>query len=65
MKKGYPLGTFIGYVSEGVDLETGNMKYKDVNKMAFLIQEIELQLAMDNHYLHLGLPIIFHIKDSA
>ena len=31
VKKGYPLGTFFGYVSEGVDPETGNMKYKDVN----------------------------------
>jgi len=31
VKKGYPLGTFFGYVSEGVDPETGNMIYKDVN----------------------------------
>jgi TonB-linked SusC/RagA family outer membrane protein len=29
--KGYSLGTFYGYVSEGVDPETGNMIYKDLN----------------------------------
>jgi len=28
---GYSLGTFYGYVSEGVDPETGNMIYKDLN----------------------------------
>ena len=31
VKKGLALGTFFGYVSEGVDPETGNLKYKDVN----------------------------------
>jgi TonB-linked SusC/RagA family outer membrane protein len=31
VKKGLPLGSFYGYVSEGVDPETGNLKYKDVN----------------------------------
>ncbi|MBX7183488.1 MAG: SusC/RagA family TonB-linked outer membrane protein, partial [Bacteroidia bacterium] len=31
VKEGYPLGSFFGYVSEGVDPETGNMKYKDIN----------------------------------
>lgn len=29
---GRPLGSFYGYVAEGVDLETGDMIYKDVNK---------------------------------
>jgi hypothetical protein len=28
---GYPLGTFYGYISEGVDPETGDIVYKDVN----------------------------------
>lgn len=28
---GVPLGSFYGYVSEGVDPETGDLKYKDVN----------------------------------
>lgn len=32
VKKGLPLGSFFGYVSEGVDPETGNLKYKDVNE---------------------------------
>ncbi|MBL7825982.1 MAG: TonB-dependent receptor [Saprospiraceae bacterium] len=32
MKKGLPLGSFFGYVSEGVDPETGDLKYKDVNE---------------------------------
>jgi hypothetical protein len=31
VKAGLPLGSFYGYVSEGVDPETGNLKYKDVN----------------------------------
>ncbi len=31
VKKGLPLGSLFGYVSEGVDPETGNLKYKDVN----------------------------------
>jgi len=31
LKKGLPLGSLFGYVSDGVDPETGNIKYKDVN----------------------------------
>ncbi len=31
LKKGVALGTFYGYISEGVDPQTGNIKYKDVN----------------------------------
>jgi len=31
VKEGLPLGSFFGYVSEGVDPQTGNIKYKDVN----------------------------------
>jgi hypothetical protein len=31
VKAGLPLGTFYGYVSEGVDPETGNMKFADLN----------------------------------
>lgn len=31
VKVGLPLGSFYGYVSEGVDPETGMIKYKDVN----------------------------------
>jgi TonB-linked SusC/RagA family outer membrane protein len=30
-KEGEPLGTFYGYVSEGVDPATGNIKYKDLD----------------------------------
>jgi hypothetical protein len=32
VRVGDPLGTFFGYIAEGVDPATGNMKYKDVNK---------------------------------
>lgn len=32
LKEGIPLGTFYGYVSEGVDPETGNIIYSDLNK---------------------------------
>lgn len=32
VKKGLALGSFYGYVSEGVNPETGNIKYKDVNE---------------------------------
>ncbi len=31
LKEGLPLGSFFGYVSEGVDPETGNIKYVDIN----------------------------------
>ena len=31
LKEGLPLGTFFGYVSEGVDPETGDIIYKDLN----------------------------------
>ncbi len=32
VKKGLPLGSFFGYISDGVDPETGDLKYRDVNK---------------------------------
>lgn len=32
LKGGYPLGTFYGYIADGVDPETGNMIYRDINK---------------------------------
>lgn len=31
VKEGLALGTFYGYISEGVDPETGDIKYKDLN----------------------------------
>jgi TonB-linked SusC/RagA family outer membrane protein len=31
LKEGLPLGTFFGYISEGVDPETGDIIYKDVS----------------------------------
>jgi TonB-linked SusC/RagA family outer membrane protein len=31
LQKGVPLGTFYGYVAEGVDPQTGDIRYKDVN----------------------------------
>lgn len=31
VRKGLPLGVFFGYVSEGVNPETGDLQYKDVN----------------------------------
>jgi hypothetical protein len=31
LKEGLPLGSFFGYVSEGVNAETGDLNYKDVN----------------------------------
>lgn len=32
VKVGLPLGSFFGYVADGVDPATGNLNYKDVNK---------------------------------
>ncbi len=32
LKEGLPLGAFFGYVSEGVDPETGNIIYSDLNR---------------------------------
>lgn len=32
VREGLPLGSFFGYISEGVDPETGDLKYKDVNE---------------------------------
>lgn len=31
LRAGLPLGSFFGYVADGVDPETGNMRYKDLN----------------------------------
>lgn len=31
LKEGLPLGTFFGYISEGVDPETGDIIYRDLN----------------------------------
>ncbi len=31
VRKGLPLGSFFGYVADGVNPETGNMNYKDIN----------------------------------
>lgn len=31
LKKGLPLGSFFGYIADGVDPQTGNLKYKDFN----------------------------------
>jgi len=31
VRVGLPLGSFFGYIAEGVDPKTGNMKYKDLN----------------------------------
>lgn len=31
-QEGQPLGTFYGYIADGVDPQTGNMKYKDLDK---------------------------------
>lgn len=31
LRAGLPLGSFFGYVADGVDPQTGNMKYKDLN----------------------------------
>lgn len=36
LKGGYPIGTFYGYVAEGVDPETGNMIYKDIHENGYL-----------------------------
>ncbi len=36
VKVGLPLGTFYGYVSEGVDPKTGNIKYADLNHNGIL-----------------------------
>ena len=36
VKTGLPLGSFYGYVSEGVDPETGNIKYSDLNSNGIL-----------------------------
>jgi len=32
LKEGLALGTFFGYISDGVDPETGNIMYRDLNK---------------------------------
>ena len=36
VKAGLPLGTFFGYISEGVDPVTGNIKYADLNHNGIL-----------------------------
>ncbi len=36
VRAGLPIGSFYGYISEGVDPLTGNLKYKDVNGNGYL-----------------------------
>ncbi len=36
LKEGLPLGTFFGYISKGVDPETGNITYSDLNHNGIL-----------------------------
>jgi TonB-linked SusC/RagA family outer membrane protein len=36
VRAGLPLGSFFGYISEGVDPQTGNLKYKDLNNNGYL-----------------------------
>lgn len=39
LKEGYSLGTFFGYVAQGVDPETGNVIYEDRNKNGIIDPE--------------------------
>ena len=39
LKEGLPLGTFFGYISEGVDPETGDIIYRDLNGNGFIDPE--------------------------
>jgi TonB-linked outer membrane protein, SusC/RagA family/TonB-dependent outer membrane receptor, SusC/RagA subfamily, signature region len=36
LKEGLPIGTFFGYISEGVDSETGDIIYKDLNNNGYI-----------------------------
>jgi TonB-linked SusC/RagA family outer membrane protein len=61
-QEGQPLGTFYGYVSEGVDPATGNIKYKDIDKSGGLSDGDKTIIGNANPDFSYGLTNNFNYK---
>ena len=73
LKEGLPLGTFFGYISEGVDPETGDIKYKDINPNGILDPEDRTTIGraqpdfiygLTNTFSYAGLGLSLFIQGS-
>ena len=59
---GHPLGAFYGYVSEGVDPETGDLLYKDVNEDGLVSARDRTYIGDPNPDFTFGLTNTFSYK---
>lgn len=59
---GKPLGTFWGYISDGVDPETGELKYRDVNKDGIISASDRTDIGDPNPDFTFGLTNTFSYK---
>ncbi|MBE0651135.1 MAG: TonB-dependent receptor [Bacteroidales bacterium] len=63
VKAGLPLGSFYGYISEGVDPQTGMIKYKDLNHDGVIDANDETVIGNANPKFTYGLTNTFTYKD--
>ena len=61
-EEGHPLGTFYGYISEGVDPATGNIKYKDLDNSGDLSDGDKTNIGNANPDFTYGLTNAFSYK---
>jgi len=59
---GHPLGAFYGYISDGVDPETGNLKYRDVNKDGIISASDRTYIGNPNPKFTYGMTNSFSYK---
>lgn len=73
IKEGIPMGSFYGYVAEGVDPETGNMVYKDLNGNGYTDPgdrkvignaQPDFTYGLTNNFSYKGLSLNFFIQGS-
>ncbi|MHB9141187.1 MAG: TonB-dependent receptor [Paludibacter sp.] len=62
IRAGYPLGTFWGYVSEGVDPQTGMIKYKGANSVGDVSDQNKEVIGDANPLFTAGLTNTFSYK---
>ncbi len=65
LKEGYPLGTFYGYVAEGIDPETGDVIYHDRNNNGFIDPEDRTKIGDALPELIFGFTNNFSYKNFA
>lgn len=65
LKEGHSLGTFYGYVAEGIDPETGNVIYQDRNNNGFIDPEDRAKIGDAQPKFVFGLTNNFNYKNFA